>query len=67
LLQQPTLVIVGSPDLPEIQYIVDTLTATVPHIQRVTFEGSGHMVNLEQPDRFTQLGRDVLHPVAGRP
>lgn len=67
LLQQPTLVIVGSRDLPEIQHIVDTLTATVPHIQRVTFEGSGHMVNLEQPDRFTQLVRDFLRPATGRP
>jgi pimeloyl-ACP methyl ester carboxylesterase len=68
LLQPPTLVIVGSRDLPEIHHIVDTLTATVPHIQRVTFDGSGHMVNLEQPDRFTQLVHDFLRPTTtGRP
>jgi 3-oxoadipate enol-lactonase len=60
LLRAPTLVIVGSRDLPEIQHIVDTLTATVPNVRRVTFVGSGHMVNLEQPDRFTTLVLEFL-------
>ena len=60
LLRAPTLVIVGSRDLPEIQHIVDTLTATVPNVRRVTFVGSGHMVNLEQPARFNQVVMDFL-------
>jgi len=49
-------------DLPEIQHIVDTLTATVTTIRRVTFAGAGHMVNLEQSDRFTQVVLDFLRP-----
>lgn len=65
LLRAPTLVIVGSRDLPDIQHIVDTLTATVPDVRRVTFVGSGHMVNLEQPDRFTQVVLDFLLPRNG--
>jgi pimeloyl-ACP methyl ester carboxylesterase len=60
LLRAPTLAIIGSRDLPEIQHIVDTLTATVPNIRRVTFTGAGHMVNLEQADRFTQVVLDFL-------
>lgn len=60
LIRAPTLVIVGSRDLPEIQHIVDTLTATVPTVRRVTFIGAGHMVNLEQRDRFTELVMSFL-------
>jgi pimeloyl-ACP methyl ester carboxylesterase len=60
LIRVPALVIVGSRDLPEIQHIVDTLTATLPNVRRVTFVGAGHMVNLEQPDRFTELVMNFL-------
>jgi len=62
LIRAPTLLIVGSRDLPEIHHIVDTLAATIPNVRRVTFAGAGHMVNLEQPDRFTQVVRSFLDP-----
>lgn len=62
-IRAPTLVIVGSRDLPDIKHIVDTLAATVPDVRRVTFEGSGHMVNLEQPDHFNRVVMDFLRPV----
>ena len=55
LVRAPTLLIVGTRDTPDIMGIADTLTASVPGIRRVTFEGAGHMVNMEQPDRFTDL------------
>lgn len=62
LLRAPTLLVVGTRDVPDIQAIADTLSAYVPGLRRATFEGAGHMVNLEQPQRFTALVRDFLRP-----
>lgn len=31
-------------------------------LRRVTFQGAGHTVNLEQPKRFTELVLDFLRP-----
>lgn len=61
-LRVPTLLIVGTRDTPDIQAIADTLATTVPGIRRMTFEGSGHLVNMEQPERFTELVRTFLRP-----
>ena len=55
LIRSPTLLIVGARDVPDILEIADTLVATVPGIRRITFEHSGHLVNMEEPDRFTSL------------
>ncbi|MBC7788355.1 MAG: alpha/beta hydrolase [Anaerolineae bacterium] len=52
-LRASTLVIVGSRDVPDIQRIVDTLVATVPAARKLVVHGAGHMVNMEQPARFT--------------
>lgn len=54
-LRAPVLLVIGSRDVPDIQAIADTLEATVPDLRRVTFEGAGHLVNMEQPERFTKL------------
>ena len=32
----------------------------MPNIRRVTFQGAGHMLNLEQADRFNTLVLDFL-------
>jgi pimeloyl-ACP methyl ester carboxylesterase len=61
-LRIPTLLIVGTRDTPDIRAIADTLAASVPGIRRVTFEGAGHLVNMEQPQRFTKLVTTFLHP-----
>lgn len=61
-LRAATLLVVGTRDTPDIQAIADTLAATVPGLRRVSLEGAGHMVNLEQPGRFTDLVRDFLRP-----
>jgi len=42
--------------------IADTLCATMPNARRVIFDGSGHVVNLEQPARFTREIEDFLRP-----
>jgi len=47
----PVLLIVGSRDVPDIQDIVERL-ATVPGARVATFDGAGHMVNMEQPEAF---------------
>ena len=62
MLHMPTLLIIGTRDTPDIRAIADTLTATVPDLRRVSFEGAGHMLNMEQPSRFTKLVGDFLRP-----
>ncbi len=52
-IRAPTLVIVGSRDTPDILRIVDTIAVTVPGARKVMLAGAGHMVNMEQPDRFS--------------
>jgi pimeloyl-ACP methyl ester carboxylesterase len=54
-LRAPTLLILGSRDVPDIHRIVDTLARSLPSAKRVLFPGSGHMVNLEQPERFNRV------------
>jgi 3-oxoadipate enol-lactonase len=61
-LRSPTLLVVGTRDVPDIQSIADTLTSHVRGLRRETFEGAGHMVNMEQPERFTSLVRSFLRP-----
>ena len=48
----PTLVIVGSRDVPEIQKIVEMLAAGIPGARRVVIAGAGHLVNMEKPAAF---------------
>jgi 3-oxoadipate enol-lactonase len=55
-----TLLIIGSRDVPDIFRIVDTLHATIPGAQRLVIDGAGHMVNMEQPDKFIDIVRDFL-------
>jgi pimeloyl-ACP methyl ester carboxylesterase len=57
----PTLLIVGSRDIPDIHKISQRLMAAdIPDVRRVIFEGSGHMVNLEQPEKFNREVMDFL-------
>ena len=55
-----TLVIVGSRDVPDILRIADTLVATIPNVRRLVFDGAGHVVNLEDSDRFTRAAAEFL-------
>jgi pimeloyl-ACP methyl ester carboxylesterase len=55
-----TLIVVGSRDVPDILRIADTLIATIPRARRVMLKGVGHVVNLEDPDRFTRELSDFL-------
>lgn len=60
-LDAPTLLIVGSRDIQNIHKIVKLLLGSnIPDVRRVVFNGSGHMVNMEQPERFNQVVMDFL-------
>ncbi len=59
----PTLVILGSRDVPDIHRIVELLITGVQGARRVIVEGSGHMVNMERPEAFNDL---VLEFLEGR-
>jgi pimeloyl-ACP methyl ester carboxylesterase len=51
----PTLVIVGSRDVPDIHWIADLLIRDIPGARKVVIEGAGHMVNLEEPGRLNGI------------
>lgn len=59
-LRVPTLLIIGTRDTGDMRAIADTLAATVPGVRRVWFGGAGHMLNMEQPQRFTEVVRTFL-------
>jgi 3-oxoadipate enol-lactonase len=50
----PTLVLVGSRDTSDIQRIAERLAREIPGARREIFDGLGHVLNLEAPDRFTE-------------
>jgi 3-oxoadipate enol-lactonase len=62
MLRAPTLLVIGTRDTPDIRAIADTIAASVPGVRRVSFDGAGHLLNMEQPQRFTKLVRDFLRP-----
>lgn len=48
----PTLVVHGAEDALVSAADAAALTAAIPHARATTFAGSGHLVNVEQPDRW---------------
>lgn len=63
-LQGPLLVVVGTLDEPEAVDTAKYLAAHVPGARLEIFEGAAHMLNLEQPDRFTRLIREFFASAA---
>lgn len=55
----PTLLLVGTRDVPDIQRIAALLERDVPDLVRVDVEG-GHLLNLEDPARFDELVLEFL-------
>jgi 3-oxoadipate enol-lactonase len=56
----PTLIIVGNRDVNDIHEICGLLYARIPGAKEIVIQGSGHIVNLEQPDRFSRAVLDFL-------
>lgn len=51
-IRAPTLIILGSRDVPWIKAVVETLGKKIPQARKVVIEGAGHMVNMEKPAEF---------------
>jgi uncharacterized protein (TIGR03067 family) len=64
-IKAPTLLMVGSRDVPDIQKIVKTLKAGIPHAQQVVVQGAGHMVNMEKPEEFNRVVLGFLKERSG--
>ena len=65
-IKAPTLLMVGSRDVPDIQTIVKTLKAGIPRAQYVVVQGAGHMVNMEKPDEFNRIVLGFLKVQGGQ-
>ncbi len=61
-IRAPTLVAVGTADLPHILDVGQLLVAGIPGARRVRLEGAGHLVNLDLPGRFNAELREFLRP-----
>lgn len=55
----PTLVIVGEYDMADFQRIADTLLQ-IPKARKTIVAGSGHLVNMEAPERFNEIILEFL-------
>jgi len=65
-LTMPLLVVIGELDEAYTNAACRYLAQTVPGARLEVFEGAAHMMNLEQPDRFTRLVLDFLRDVGAR-
>jgi len=62
----PTLVLVGSRDVPDIHAIADHLDRDIPDCRKTVIAACGHLPNLERPMEFERLVREFLE-TAQRP
>lgn len=58
----PTLVVVGSADLPDFDGIADHLVATMGDATKLVVDGAGHLVPLERPAEFAGIVAGFLTP-----
>lgn len=56
----PTLLLVGTREVPDILAIADLISSRIANVRRIDFEGAGHVPNMEQPERFNQVVLDFL-------
>jgi pimeloyl-ACP methyl ester carboxylesterase len=53
-IKAPTLLVLGDRDVPQIKATVEALEKGISGSKKVVIKGAGHMVNMEQPDKFNQ-------------
>jgi pimeloyl-ACP methyl ester carboxylesterase len=63
-IKTPTLIIVGNRDVTDIHEICGLLYARIPHAREILIEGSGHIVNMEQPELFNRSVLNFLGSLA---
>lgn len=49
----PTLILAGTYDESSIMEMADLFSTEIPNSTKIVYEGVAHMINLEQPERFT--------------
>ncbi len=52
--EAPTLVIVGSADIADVQANTGAIEAAMPVVQREVWADTGHLIQMEQPDRLVK-------------
>jgi 3-oxoadipate enol-lactonase len=62
----PALVVAGDHDSYAPEPIVQQLVSALPDVELVRFEASGHLPNLEEPERFNETTRQFALRLAGR-
>lgn len=58
----PTLIVVGSSDIPDVHAHAGAIAAGIPDARRVVIEKAGHLVHLERPDAFNEAVLSFLRP-----
>ena len=58
-IEAPTLIVVGELD-PFFQRAAEVMEAKLPRARKVSVEGAGHVVNLDQPERLERVIREFL-------
>lgn len=56
----PTLVLAGTADVPDVLASADMLAAQVPRVEKVILAEVGHMLPMEQPERFYESVHQFL-------
>ena len=56
----PTLVVVGTDDVPDIRAMAEHLASRIRGARLARIEGAGHLPSLEQPDELNRLLLDFL-------
>jgi pimeloyl-ACP methyl ester carboxylesterase len=56
----PTQVIVGQHDLADLHGVAERLATGIAHAETVVMPGAGHMVNVEDPERFNRTVLDFV-------
>lgn len=59
-IRAPTLVVLGSLDVPVIHDVAELLIQEVPEARLATISGVAHMVNMEKPDEFNRVVLEFL-------
>lgn len=54
-IQPPSLVLTGSHDTRWLNLVADALAYGLPHAERVTIDGAGHMANLSHPEAYNRI------------
>ena len=56
----PTLLLVGTADIPDVHAHAGAIEAGIPNARRIVIEGVGHLMYLEKPQEFRRTVIDFI-------